>query len=137
MAITSLSESTRLGPIGEVTSGTESDTEAAVFGVDSATNEPSIEKTPRGSITDSVRPAERRAGGVISRSTDSGTSSADAGKIVGDATGGSCFVLTSQCSTTTWTALSTVRMMASVEESTNCTSSLVEVPRETAMRGAG
>ena len=77
MAINSSSESTRAGPIGEVTSGTESDTEAAVSGVFSATNEPSIEKSPsHRSTTDSVLSAERRAVGVTSRSTDAGTSSA-------------------------------------------------------------
>ena len=76
VAITSSSDSMRIGPIGEVTSDTGSDTEAAVPGADSASNEPSIEISSGGSTTDSVLPAEGRAGGVTSRSTDSGTSPA-------------------------------------------------------------
>ena len=116
MAIASSSESTRLAPIGDVTKGTGSDSGTTVSGEESAPNEPTTERSSGGSATGSTLSADGRTGEVTPRR--------------------SCSVPTSQYSTTAWTLLSAVTMTTSVEASTSCTSSLVEVPQETVMRGA-
>ena len=116
MAIASSSESTRLAPIGDVTRGTGSDSGTTVSGEESAPNEPTTERSSGGSATGSTLSADGRTGEVTPRR--------------------SCSVPTSQYSTTAWTLLSAVTMTTSVEASTSCTSSLVEVPQETVMRGA-
>ena len=111
--------------------------EEAVPGMGSAVSEPSIKKSSGGSTTDSVLPVERRADGMTSGFTNPGALAAGRETARGVSNGGSYTVPESQSSTTDWTALSTVLTLTSTEISTNCTSTLVEVPRQMAMRGAG
>ena len=125
----------RLGPIGEVASGTDLGTDTTASETDCAANETSTVKSLGGSTDESGLAGEQNpeaaASGVSRRA---GTDREATGT---NSTGGQYSVLVSRESTTACTALSSQLKTALTATSVNCTSSLIEVPRQTAMRRGG